>query len=110
MKKLKLKREDMVVKDKNLIEKVVKIGDVIRRYQSEGNLSSVPPPTIYGYLSFLRLAKGLPHLSLQQISSLTLLGNASSEDSKYVTSVFNEVFGIRSETDNTDPTLGGDLF
>ncbi len=97
-------------KEEKLIKLVVKMGDVIRRYQDEGNLNSVPPPTIYGYLAFLRLNRGLPHLSLQQVASSTLMGNASAEDKKHVVAVFNEVFGIRAMPAENDPTLGGDLF
>jgi len=110
-KKLKLKRQDMVVADKRLMQKIVRLGSAIRRYQGEGKLLSVPMPTMYGYLSFLRLKRGMPHFSLQQVANSTLLGNAGAEDKESVASVFNEVFGIRTETEGgDDPTLGGDLF
>jgi len=90
-----------------LITKVVHLGNVIRRSRTEGQLLSVPPPTIYGYLAFLRMATALPHLSLQQIAHATLLGNASSEDRQLASGVFSEVFGIRADDDGP---LGGDLF
>jgi len=96
--------------DNDLIVKTVQLGNVIRRHRSEGNLQSISPPTIYGYLSFLRMTKALPHLSLQQVAIATLLGNASLEDKKVVSSVFNEVFGLQSDTFEDDPTLGGNLF
>ena len=95
--------------DNELIIKVVQLGNVIRRHRAEGGLQSVAPPTIYGYLAFMRMVKALPHLSLQQISLATLLGNASHEDRKHVTSVFNEVFGFQA-VDEGDPLAGANLF
>jgi len=95
--------------DDSLIQRVVQLGNVIRRHRSEGNLQSVPPPTIWGYMAFLRMAKFLPHLTLQQIAMATLLGNASLDDRKQVSSVFNEVFGLQS-IDADDPTLVVNLF
>jgi hypothetical protein len=95
--------------ENDLIIKVVQLGNVIRRHRLQGNLQSVPPPTIYGYLAFLRMAESLPHLSVQQVAMATLLGNASLEDRKIATSTFNETFGLRA-VDEDDPTLGGNLF
>ena len=95
--------------DRDLIVKVVELGNVIRRHRSEGNLQSVPPPTIYGYLAFLRMAQVLPHLSLQQVALATLLGNASIEDRKHVASVFTEVFGLQAAQED-DLAMGGNLF
>jgi hypothetical protein len=66
----------------------------------------VPPPTIYGYLACLRMARAMPHMSLLQIAQTTLMGNASTEDRKHVSSVFNEVFGLRRDQDD-DPAMGG---
>jgi hypothetical protein len=95
--------------DNELITKVVKLGQVIRRHRTEGNLQSVAPPTIYGYMSFIRMAHALSHLSLQQVAVATILGNASLEDQKLVSSVFNEVFGLQSEYDQ-NTTIGRNLF
>jgi len=95
--------------DGALAVKVVKLGQIIRRHKSEGNLQSVPPPTIYGYLAFLQMAQTLDHLSLQQIAAATLLGNASPEDRKLASGVFNEVFGLQADQED-DPTSGGGLF
>lgn len=92
-----------------LIAKVVRLGHVIRRHRAEGNLQTVPPPTIYGYLAFLRMSQSLTHLTPQQVATATLLGNAGAEDMKHVTGVLNEVFGLRAETTD-DPTMGGNLF
>lgn len=79
--------------DNMLLEDVVHLGQVIRRNKTEGNLRSLPPPGIYGYLAFLRMAHSLPHLSLQQIAMSTLLGNAGVEDQETAMRAFNEVFG-----------------
>jgi hypothetical protein len=90
-----------------LITKVVHLGNVIRRHRAEGKLLSVTPPTIYGYLSFLRMASALPHLSLHQVATATLLGNASADDRQSAAGVFSEVFGIRVSDEGP---MGGNLF
>ncbi|MCI0413731.1 hypothetical protein L0222_13140 [bacterium] len=94
--------------DRDLIAKVVKLGQAIRRQRLDGNLQSLAPPTIYGYLAFLRMAQSLAYLSLQQVAMATLLGNAGFEDRKLVFTVLNEVFGLQN-TQEEDPT-GGNLF
>ena len=91
-----------------LILNVVNLGQKVRQRRTEGTLLSVPPPTIYGYLAFLLMCEGLPHHSLKTIAFATLLGNASSEDSKVGTAVFNEVFGLQSGSEE-DPTQGGGI-
>jgi hypothetical protein len=94
--------------EEDLITKVVKLGHVIRRYRAEGNLQSLTPPTVYGYLAFLRMAGAMPHLSLQQVAIATLLGNAAVDDLKVVPGVFNEVFGLKSA--ESDDPAGSGLF
>ncbi|MDY6988905.1 MAG: hypothetical protein SWQ30_12715 [Thermodesulfobacteriota bacterium] len=93
----------------DLIMKTVELGNAIRRHRAQGNLQSLPPPTISGYLALLRMARKVPHLSLQEIAQATLLGNASMDDRKYVSTVLNEVFGLQT-VDEDDPTMGGHLF
>lgn len=93
-----------------LAPKVVKLGTVIRRHKIEGNLQSLVPPTIYGYHAFLRMAKALPHFAPQQIARFTILGNASPEDQKMLSGVFNEAFGLRTAASANDPLMGGKLF
>jgi hypothetical protein len=95
--------------DEELIEKVVQLGHAIRRQREEGNLHSAPPPTISGYLAFLRMSVRLRHLSLQQVALATLLGHCSREDSKQATAVLNEVFGLQA-IDAEDPAMGVNLF
>jgi hypothetical protein len=95
--------------ENSLVVKTVQLGNVIRRQRLQGSLQSVAPPTIYGYLAFLRMAHALPHLSLQQVAMATLLGNASLEDRKVAAGAFNETFGLNI-ADADDPTLGGSLF
>ncbi|MFQ5650716.1 MAG: hypothetical protein ACE5IY_12305 [bacterium] len=82
--------------DHELVEKVVNMGQTIRKARSEGALQSVPPPTIYGYLAFLTMAEKMRHLTLQQVALATLLGNASDEDKKLIPGVLNKVFGLHS--------------
>jgi MoxR-like ATPase len=95
--------------DEELVDKVVLLGHAIRRQRDEGNLHSAPPPTIAGYLAFLRMAIRLRHLSLQQVAMATLLGHCSREDSKQASAVLNEVFGLQAiEAD--DPAMGVNLF
>ena len=101
--------EDWQKADRDLVLQTVRLGQTIRRLKAEGNLQSVPPPTIYGYLAFLRLARALPTLSPQQVAVSTLLGNASPEDQKHVSGVLNEVFGLQREQ-TEDPLKGGSLF
>ena len=91
------------------MSRTARLGQVIRRHKQEGNLQSLPPPTIYGYLAFLRMARALSHLSLQQVALSTLLGNASLDDRKHVVGVFNEVFGLQSAAED-DPVKEGSLF
>lgn len=95
--------------DDALIAKVVRLGQVIRRHRSEGNLQSVPLPTISGYIALLKMRQVLPHLSVQQITAATLLGNASADDRKHISAVFNEVFGLQADQED-DPIKGSGLF
>lgn len=90
------------------LAKIVQLGSAIRRHKAEGQLQSVPPPTIYGYLSFVRMAIRLPHLSLYDVARSTLLGNASREDMKILPGVFNEVFGL-SVSEGDDQAIEGGL-
>jgi hypothetical protein len=92
-----------------LMEKGVRLGHAIRRQKAEGNLLSVPAPTIWGYLAFLRMAARLPHLTPQQVAMSTLLGLCSREDRKQVAAVLNEVFGLDA-SDAEDPAIGVNLF
>jgi energy-coupling factor transporter ATP-binding protein EcfA2 len=93
----------------DLIIRVVQLGNAIRQQRSEGNLRSLIPPTIYGYIAFLRMASALPHFSVQQVAQSTLLGNASMDDRKKAASVFNEVFGLQSVLEE-DEVMGGNFF
>lgn len=94
--------------DTELVSQVVRLGAAVRRHRREGNLLSLTPPTIYGYTSFLRLARALPHVPPQQIAMVTLLGNASAEDRKFVAGVMQEIYGLGAEIG--DPAEVGNLF
>jgi hypothetical protein len=95
--------------DADLLAQVVKLGSAVRRHRRDGNLTSLAPPTLYGYLAFLRLAQTLPHLSPQQIALVTLLGNASAEDRKLIPGVLNEVYGLAVAAGD-DPAQVDNLF
>ncbi len=95
--------------DGDIIVKVVKLGNAVRRQRAEGNLQTITPPTIYGYLACLRMARALPTLGLDQVAAATMLGNAGLEDKKHVSGVFNEVFGIRAD-DEDDAGMVLNLF
>ncbi len=93
----------------DLIMKVVQLGNAIRQQRIEGNLQSVIPPTIYGYIAFLKMAASLPHFSIQQVAMATLLGNTSLDDRKKAANVFNEVFGLQSVLEDEE-VMGGNFF
>jgi len=90
-----------------LIGQVVRLGQHLRQERAQGNLASLAPPTIYGYLTFLRMAKVLPHLPLYDLALTTLLGNASGEDEKLLPGVFGRAFGLRVVDDTEPADMGG---
>jgi hypothetical protein len=94
--------------DDELLLGVVRLGQAVRASRLEGNLRSVTPPTIYGYMAFLRLAHCMPHLSLMQVAQATFLGNASNEDQDMIPTVFGDVFGVQSEIED-DTTIGRNM-
>jgi MoxR-like ATPase len=95
--------------DMSLIERVVRLGQAIRRQRQEGSLLTLPAPTIATYVTMMQMAEALPHMSLLQIASDTALGNAGREDRKMAFAVFNEVFGLQPQ-DEEDPITGRGLF
>jgi len=98
-----------VVEQQELIPKIVKLGHIIRQQRLEGNLQSITPPTIYGFLAALNMADRLPHFSMQDIMSHTLLGNATLPDSKIAQTVYNEVFGLQADPEQ-ESAVGGSWF
>lgn len=84
---------------------IVKLGQEIRLQRAEGNLQSLVPPTIYGYLAFLRRAAATPHFSPLQVAEATLLGNASREDKKLSSTLCKKVFGFDTTDDDDNPTM-----
>lgn len=97
----------MEISERDLIAKLVQLGHLIRGQRMEGNLQTVPPPTIRGYLCFLKMANRLEErMNYQQIAAVTLLGNACSEDQTIATGLFNEVFGVESKPDDKSSVSG----
>jgi hypothetical protein len=92
--------EDQVVRD------IVKLGHKIRERRSQGELQSVPSPTIYGYLALLRLYANLSHLSLIDLFNCTLLGNASPADTGAAKALVSDCLGIQLEQE-LDTVIGG---
>ena len=95
--------------DYEIIIKIVKLGKKIREKKMEGSLSTLTPPTIYGYMAFLRLYDKLEDLSIQEMVFSTFLGNCSYEDRKLATSLFNEVFGFEP-VEEENPNVGAQYF
>ncbi|MBN2372926.1 ATP-binding protein [bacterium] len=87
-----------------IINKVVKLGNDIRQERAKGNLQSLPPPSIWGYMAFIRMATNLPHFSLREIAMSTMLGNASSEDREKLKSTFANAFKDDDSKSKDDPT------
>lgn len=88
-----LKKDNARVKiDEDLLRKIIHLGSTIRDYRSQGNLLSVVPPTIYGYLTVYRMVKYLPSIDIPVIISNTLLGNASDEDQRMIDTLIQNVF------------------
>jgi hypothetical protein len=94
--------------DKKLIENIVRLGKVVRQYKAEGTLTSVVPPTIYGYLTCYRMAVSLS-VNTEIVIMNTLLGNASTEDQKLADSIIQNVFNS-TRTSKSQYTFLEDAF
>jgi hypothetical protein len=107
---LRLAQEASIrIDEVDLVMRIIKLGQVIRRHRADGTLQSLSPPTIPAYLEMLEMTQTLPHWSLLQIAKATLLGNASRDDQKLIPGVFNEVFGMPPAAED-DVLMGGTLF
>jgi MoxR-like ATPase len=93
--------------DEKLIEKIVRLGKVIRQYKSEGNLMSVVAPTIYGYLACYKIAVALT-VTTDIVVMNTLLGNASTEDKTLAESIILNV--LNKPSSKAQHTLLEDTF
>jgi hypothetical protein len=102
------KRYGKSMVNQELIKQVVKLGMEIRSYRMEGMLKSVPPPTIYGYEAFLRMAMAMPHLSAQQVANMTLLGAAWREDEKHISAILGKIFGVQGDSAQ-DSAMAGNV-
>ena len=92
--------------EEKLIFKVVELGHAIRQQRKQGSLTSLAPPSIYGFSAFLRAAYRHPRFSIQEVAENTLLGAASSKDREEVRGLFSDVFGIRRRTDTAAAAVG----
>lgn len=91
-----------------MIDRAVTIGQQIRSRRAQGDLVSACPPTIYGYLGFIRMALRSPELSQLEHAKNTLLGNVSEDEEDHVTAILNEVFGLQAQLED-EPTMGGNI-
>lgn len=89
-----------------LVEKVVRLGDRIRGQRADGSLSSLAPPSLYGYFSFLRCVHRHPHLSPRQVAEATMLGSASPKDREEALGLFSDVFGVGAKGSGASTDLG----
>ena len=86
-----------------LIAKLVQLVQAARRYQAEGSLRSVPPPTFDAYFTSLRMARALPRWDVESIARYCLFGHASAEDRKLVAAILSEVLGLTIDTEEEMP-------
>jgi MoxR-like ATPase len=91
--------------DQSLIIRVVKMGNAIRELQQKGELLSVKPPTLGGYLTFLHMCQKLAHCEERHVAECTLVGNAQEEDANGVKNVLNKYFGLLQGDEEADDTV-----
>lgn len=105
-----IKRDTDMSIDLDLIDEVVKLGTIIRDQQADGNLQSVPPPTIYGYLTYYKMVISLKHLNRPLIAQTTLLGHANSQDEKFIPEVLKQVYALNYREEDEMEPLSQNLF
>jgi hypothetical protein len=103
---LDLAREQHLNMDEQVTRDIVNIGNDLRERRSQGELQSVPSPTIYGYLALMRLHFHLPHLSLIDLFNCTLLGNASPSDTAAAKALVSDCLGIQL-SEELEAVMGG---
>lgn len=85
--------------DTELTAKIVALGNMIREQRAEGNLQSLVPPTLYGYMGLYRKAQLLKHLNFKIHAQTTLMGNASNDDQKLSSIMINQILGYKGIED-----------
>lgn len=95
--------------DRELISKIVTLGNLIRSQKTEGNLQSLPPATIQGYVSLYRKAIKLKHYDFKVHALSTLMGNASMDDQKLSNILLNQILGYKGIED-TESVIHDTLF
>lgn len=86
---------------------IVRLGSEIRSARREGGLSSVPPPTLYGYAEFLRARLDLPHVPVDVTAFATILGHCSNEDRAAAADLLSRTHGVAAVSE--DEAEGGDV-
>jgi len=83
--------------DRTFAQKLVALADQIRsRQTTSGELSTLPPPTIYSMRYALQMARGAPGLSVETVLRHTVLGNAGPEDRDLCAQLLAGAFGLRA--------------
>jgi MoxR-like ATPase len=95
--------------DPELTAKIVALGNQIRSQRAEGNLQSLAPPSLYGYIVLFRKVQRLKHLDFKLHAMATLLGNASSTDLKLCNILVNQILGYKGMEDR-ESVLNDTLF
>jgi hypothetical protein len=97
-----IKKDTDLDLDNDLLKEVITLGAAIRNKRMQGSMLSVPPPSIYGYLTYYRMATQLPHLGRQLIARATLLGHANAQDAKQLPIILNDIFSMTFEDEDTE--------
>ncbi len=92
----------------DLFTRITALGAAIRKARGEGSLLSIAPPTIYGYLTFARMALSGHAGPPPRVAKVTMLGNASVEDQKLIGGLLQEVFGDMQDS-GQDPTRSANV-
>lgn len=96
--------------DPKTITMLIYLGNAIRAEKMNGELTSIAPPTIDGYFTFLKMHNVLNHFSLQEIASSTILGNASKDDEKQASQLFSQFFGMHMAEEEEDISMISNAF
>lgn len=85
------------------VDTLIRVGDAIRKKRNEGRLLSVAPPTLYAYLTALKLSASLEAMPLGKLIGLTLLGNVMTDETEEAAAIVDEVLSQTSTGENDEP-------
>lgn len=96
--------------DPKTISKLVDLGNAIRARKMNGEMGSIPPPTIDGYHTFLHMHNSLNHFTLQTVAEATILGNANKDDAKQIPQLFSQFLGMHMSDREEDLPMMSNVF